>query len=452
MLRKAILGFALFCLVALGGTRARAHFIWLDLQEASGDHRQVRLYFSEEPAPGAAHLVGKVAHTKAWLRGAAGDTSELKLVAAPGEDLAALIGQCAQSAAASLEATCDYGVYERGPRALLLQYYAKRLAGDWSKHPELARADRLKLDIVPRISGSKLAVDVLYEGKPSADSEVVVIDPAGEHHELKTDSKGRAEIKVDAGRWAVRAGHIEALKSGERDGKPYQETWHYSTLVLDVPREIAQATPDVSAAEALARARDGRAIWTDFPGFTAEVTLRAGGREASGKLSIDAEGNVSLDVPGSPLCAWAQEQLHSLVEHRMPDGEISTGDVAYADDDVDHPLGRKINLGDPDLASAYRLKDDVIMEVNRSMGKIRFTISVLEIVRSAENKYLPRSFAMSFFDSASGELKGSLAYRNDWQRVGNFDLPKRILEIDAHKGGSTTKEISFSNCRLMEKK
>jgi hypothetical protein len=59
---------------------------------------------------------------------------------------------------------------------------------------------------------------------------------------------------------------------------------------------------------------------------------------------------------------------------------------------------------------------------------------------------------MSFYDGATGELKSSLAYWNDWQRVGPFDLPKRILEIDARKGGSSTKEIAFSNWRLLEKK
>ena len=52
------------------------------------------------------------------------------------------------------------------------------------------------------------------------------------------------------------------------------------------------------------------------------------------------------------------------------------------------------------------------MEVNRSAGKLRFTISVLEIERNAEDKYLPRAFTMNFFDAASGEFKMSLGYWN----------------------------------------
>jgi Protein of unknown function (DUF3386) len=448
MFHKAVCGFAVAFLLALAGVPARAHFIWLDAVPAAGGDWQARLYFSEEPAPGEPHLVNRAANTKVWTRGVSGNTSDLKFSAEPTDELAALVAPCPMGAA-SIEGACDYGVYERGP-GVLLQYYAKRLAGDWQKHPELARAERLKLDIVPSVDNGKLAVDVLYGGKPSAASEVVFIDPTGEHHELKTDAQGRALIAAGAGRWAVRAAHIEADRAGERDGKKFAQTWHYATLVLDLP--AGKSVAGISAADALARARDGRAIWTDFPGFASDVTIRGGGQDVTGKLEIDADGNVSLDAPASPLRDWAEEQLNSLVQHRMPDGEITTGNVTYADDDADHPLGRKINLGDSNLSSAYRLKDDVIMEVNRSMGKMRFTISVLEIERNAEDKYLPRSFAMNFFVSATGELTNSLAYRNDWQRVGRFDLPGRILEIDAKKGGSTTKEIVFANCRLLEKK
>jgi uncharacterized GH25 family protein len=454
MLRYAVSCVAFLALVVLAAPGAQAHFIWFDLAPAQSG-REARLYFGEEAAPGEAHLIGKVAHAKAWLRTPGSEPTEVKL-AAPGKDAEALVAPCPTATeAASLEGSCDYGVYERGP-GVLLQYYAKALSGDWAKHPELARAERLKLDIVPSAAGGKLAVEVLYEGQGVANTEVVIVDPAGEIHELKTDAAGHAEIKASAGRHAIRAAKVETDRSGQRDGKKYAQTWHYATLVLDVPKQspanATAAAKNDSAGEALKRARDGRSIWHDFPGFTSELTIRGGGREAQGKLTIDADGIVTLDMPTSPLSEWAEEQLNSLVQHRMPDGEVTTGEVSWADDDADNPLGRKISLGDPEMKSAYRLKDDVIMEVNRSMGPMRFTISVLEIERNAQNKYLPKSFVMNFFNSASGELANSLGYLNDWQRVGNFDLPTRIVEVDAKKGGSTTKEIVFANSKLIEKK
>lgn len=452
MIRRAVAGF--FCVATLGAVTAQAHFVWVDLKDTA-TAQQAELYLSELPEPGEPHLIGKVAQSKAWLRTIDG-TTELKLVPDANHEHAALVDTCPKHQAASLEAVCDYGVYSRGPVGVLLNYYAKRLAGDWSKHTDkLARAERLALDIVPSVEGDKLNVRVLYKGKPS-EGELIIVDPAGEEHELKTDAEGHGSMTVkDAGRYAVRAAHIEPAAAGTRDGKKYAQTWHYATLVLDVRSTATTAATggankDDTALAALGRARDGRAIWHDFPGFTADLAVTSGGEKINGKMTIDAGGTVEVQLPRSPLADWVEEQLNSLVQHRMPDGEVAQGEVKWSDSDLAHPLGRKVDLGDPDLQSAYRLKDDVIMEVNRSMGKMRFTISVLETVRNAENKYLPRAFTMNFFDSKTGELRTSLAYWNEWQRVGKFDLPKTIVEVAATKGGSGTKQIAFDNCKLIE--
>lgn len=455
MFRNVLLAAAM--VVAVVASAAHAHFIWIELQPA-GDAQQARVYFGEEPAPGESHLIGKVAHTKLWLRTPGGEPRELKSAAGQGAEDAVLSAGCPASDAAALEATCDYGIYERGPSGLLLQYYAKHLAGNWRVQADkLARAPGLKLDIVPQQTAGELKLQVLYNGQPAGGGEVVVVDPAGEAHEFKADKDGRVVAQTPAGgRYAVRAAHIEPTAAGERGGKKFAQTWHYCTLTLDVPgagkneQRTAGKTSDPSALEALTRARDGRSMWKDFPGFTTTLTVTDGGQQITGKATIDANGTVELDMPKSPVADWVEEQLNSLVQHRMPEGEVAQGQVTYADDDTSHPLGRKIDLGDPSLQSAYRLKDDVIMEVNRSMGPMRFTISVLEIVRNPENKYLPRSFTMNFFDAKSGELRTGLAYWNDWQRVGTFDLPKTITEVAAKKGGATTRQIAFSNLKLLE--
>lgn len=453
MLRYVLLGLA--CALALAAAPARAHFIWLDLQPSDGGKSQARLYFSEEPEPGEPDLIGKAAKVKVWLRKADGTLAEVKLNPAA-EAEAALVADCADATAVSLEGNWDYGVYSHGPKGMLLNYYAKGLGADWTKNPALARAEKLKLDVVPTLVDKKLAVQVLYDGKPVSKGDVQFVDPSGEHHDLTTDEQGRAEITAGGGAWAVRAAVIEADKGGERDGKKFQQTWHYATATFDVPGQPLAAKKkveaDPAALEALVRARDGRAIWSDFPGFKADLKVVSGDKATDAKVTIDADGVVSVEMPKSEVSDWVEEQLNSMVQHRMPDGEVTQGDVTFAEPDGTHPLGRKIDLGDPSAQSAYRIKDDVIMEVNRTAGPtMRFTISVLEIERNAENKYLPRSFTMNFFDAKSGDLKTSLGYFNSWQRVGAFDLPKQIIEIDAHKGGASTKEIAFSNFELLKK-
>jgi hypothetical protein len=245
----------LICLLTLGAAAAQAHFVWIDLAPVGGGQPQARLYFGEQPEPGEPHLIGKIAHTKAWARGAQGDPVELK-VGAPDSETGVLPLAGASPPPASLEAICDYGVYQRGPAGLLLQFYAKRLGGDWAgQSGKLARADRLPLDIVPRVAEGKLNLEVLYQGRPSAASEVIVISPAGKDKELKTDAEGKVSVAAaETGRYAVRAAHIETDKPGTRGDKKYAQTWHYCTLLVDVAGAPSTAET-ATAAEVLKRAR-----------------------------------------------------------------------------------------------------------------------------------------------------------------------------------------------------
>ena len=181
--------------------------------------------------------------------------------------------------------------------------------------------------------------------------------------------------------------------------------------------------------------------------------MLSGDETIKGKVEIDADGIVTLDMPKSKTADWVEEQLNSMVQHRMPDGEVSQGDVTFAEENGPHPLGRKIDLGDPSLQSAYphQGRRD---HGSESLGRPRpcgSRSACWRSERNAEGKYLPRSFTMNFFDSKTGDLRMSLGYLNSWQRVGEFDVPDKIIEVDAHKGGASTKEIAFTNCELLSK-
>ena len=180
--------------------------------------------------------------------------------------------------------------------------------------------------------------------------------------------------------------------------------------------------------------------------------MRSDDSTLDARATIDASGVVDLSGDRSALHDWAEQQLQSLVQHRMPDGEVAEGNVTFVAEPVAHPLGRLIDLGDPERQSRYRLQDDVITEVNRLAGSERFTISVLAIHRNDERKYLPEAFTMSFWDVKTGELKRSLAYWNSWRRVGDFDLPERILEISAGPQGAKTMELTLGNQRLLDQR
>jgi Protein of unknown function (DUF3386) len=438
---------ALFSFVALAIARpAAAHFVWVDIVDDNGTPT-ARVMFGEEAEPGEAHLLAKIAQTKAWARMADGSLVDLKLTTPATEDQPAFLAARLPAGAVAVEAACDYGVYTRAPGGVRLQYYAKCLAPGTTQS---AASKELKMEILPGRQDGKLDVTFLFDGKPDPTAELIEVGDGAQAGEIKLDANARAAIKPrKSGRLALRAKHAAGGESGEIGGQPYGQTWYYATLVLS--GLVTEPPIDESAAAALARAREGRAIWRDFPGFTADIAVRSNEGRLDARATIDGAGVVDLSGDRSALHDWAQDQLQSLVQHRMPDGEIAEGDVTFVAEPATHPLGRLIDLGDGQRQSRYRLKDDVILEVNRLMGSQRFTISVLGIHRNAEGKYLPEAFAMSFWDVKTGELKQSLAFWNGWRRVGAFDLPERILEISAGPDGVKTKELTLSNQRLLDR-
>ena len=461
-MRRWMTCLSLSCLLFLFAATAQAHFVWIG-EVAADSETTVHLYFGEAPAADSAALIGKIAHSKAWVRTVDGEPVALELTQQVTGDFGSLTVKLPKQAPHSTEATCDYGVISRGD-TFLLQYYAKHLAVDTPEQLEkLGRATKLALDIVPRAVADGVDVQVFFGDKAAAGAELVLIGDDDEQQELRADEQGKAHLAVKPGRQcAVRAAWFEKDKSGERDGKKYAQVRHYSTLTLNAPAAAPasaiaappaslKATPpakELTAAEFLARARANRAVWQDFHGFSADIQVTIDDKAAKGHMEIDENGVATIDMSDSPVKDWAEAQLSSLVQHRLPSNDLDEH-VTYADDQKDHPLGRKINLGEKKFNSVYRVLDDVVTEVNRNAGKVKFTISVLEIFRNVDGKYLPRTFTISTWDAASGELRSTLAGTNEWTRVGKCDLPVKILEVTTGKGSREVKQLLLSNLKLL---
>jgi hypothetical protein len=176
-------------------------------------------------------------------------------------------------------------------------------------------------------------------------------------------------------------------------------------------------------------------------------------REAKGKLTVDGNGRVELalsELPKEDL-AWVKKHLGSLVQHRMPDGALGDGANFVAESGT-HPLGPRIRLEEEVMGSEYRIKDDVVTQVNRNMGKQRLVINVLSVTRNAEGKYLPAVFNVAMWDAASGNLGGSQTVMHHWVRVGKFDLPRQIEEVDCRTGGNVVKSIALAAHQLTQTK
>ncbi|WP_425616425.1 DUF3386 family protein [Anatilimnocola sp. NA78] len=229
-------------------------------------------------------------------------------------------------------------------------------------------------------------------------------------------------------------------------------------LVLN--RSIAPAVLGLIVASVLAAAADpaqdmmdrahhGRATWTKFPGFTADVVVSSAGHASTGTLSVTADGKTELKLQQPDGLDWAQRSLSSIIGHRLSTDDGATN-IEFADQDTKHPFGRLMKSKDASDHSQWRVKDDVLTEVHRFHGDNHLVISIGEVSRTPEGKHLPRSFSVTTWNTKTNAIVTARQVQQEWKRIQGIDLPVRILAaINKNDGSRTVEEITFSNHKLL---
>lgn len=214
-------------------------------------------------------------------------------------------------------------------------------------------------------------------------------------------------------------------------------------------RSASAGEPQPTAEAMMIRAHAARAEWHEFPGFSADLAVATDGKTLDGRIQVAGDGTVKLTLDRPDGFDWVEPRLRPLVSHRLPPAREREFDVAFADDVQTHPLGRLIRFNEDRLHSVYRVRDDVITEVHRTMGPSRFTISVTDAIRNAEGRLLPGRYSLSWWDVDSGNLTASETVRNDWVRIGQWDLPSRLLSVRTEDDGQReVRQITFARHQL----
>jgi hypothetical protein len=215
----------------------------------------------------------------------------------------------------------------------------------------------------------------------------------------------------------------------------------------DTEARKPQLKPDPEASRLLAEARRNRALWKNFPGFTANIEVNLDSKISRGNLRIDAKGKVVLGHLDKAAERWARQVLTTDVDHRL-NADIEETACVFTDDDAHNPLGRAVTLLGDGMGSMYRVRDKQIVVVNREVDKMRFAITVLQTTLNAEGKYLPGSFVVHYWDGEQGDLRKTDAYSHTWKRVGTFDLPLTTRIVTTSRQVSV-KSMTLSNHHLL---
>jgi hypothetical protein len=213
-------------------------------------------------------------------------------------------------------------------------------------------------------------------------------------------------------------------------------------------------TDDPQARELLRRAFDNTARWQkDFTGFTADLTVNINGKETSGPVLVKGPREVSVQLGDADVQKWAQEQLGMIAVHRGPRSfDESDGKYVLTMEEDGHPMGTKLVIHGSN--SFYRLKDNRITQINRSMAHpgmapFAFTINVEDSAITQDQKHLTTKYTVYYYSPTDGKLNNVESFTDSHVRIGSSDLPatRRIISFD--NGTVIVKSLTFKNHKLL---
>ncbi len=234
--------FALLFLALAAASLAQAHFVFVVPQPGGAS---ATIFISETLEPDPQVPITLVSGAKLSLRDAAGREEPLTVVKSGNVYAASLTG----TGTRVVHGLSDLGINSRGGKSHLLLYHPKTILGD-AFDAKAAIGDSAPVEIVPVGKPGALTLKLLARGKPQPNAEITVIFPDGAQKKVTTDQTGQTEKLQATGRYGAWARYWETGLGGEREGKKYEETRHYATLVFDVPG-AAQASSEASAKTAL---------------------------------------------------------------------------------------------------------------------------------------------------------------------------------------------------------
>jgi hypothetical protein len=220
----------------------------------------------------------------------------------------------------------------------------------------------------------------------------------------------------------------------------------------NAPSNTQPQKADPAAWNMLKSAREtSQTIPANFAGVTADVVLNNNGKTVKGSINYEAGKSVDLKIEGldDEAKAWLSDQTMSIIAHRRG-GDFSKGDgrhpITFAEND-NSPAGRRIAVNDP-MKSHYRVRDNQVVEVDRTMGADHFIITVLDTTRTPDGKNLPRNFTVTYFDASSGAVNRAETFTDEYKLIDGVWFPASRRMFRAENGKVVTRVIEFQNPRI----
>lgn len=217
-------------------------------------------------------------------------------------------------------------------------------------------------------------------------------------------------------------------------------------------QETTDVQDDPKARELLQAAFAKTARWQpDFKGFQADLLVNVNGNETKGTVTVKGPRDVAVVIDDPELQTWAQSQIGMIAGHRGPRNfEESDGKYTLTlGGEEKHPLGQRLDIHGDGMGSWYRIKDNRISQINRSMPQAMFTINVEDSAITQDQHHLTTRYTVYYFNPKDRSLKNVDSFWDTHIRVGDSDLPATRRIISSNEGEIVTRSLTFENHAML---
>lgn len=183
-------------------------------------------------------------------------------------------------------------------------------------------------------------------------------------------------------------------------------------------------TSNISAKDAFLAAYKNRYTWDqDFPGYKAEVSINHQGELDQGIVRIKPDLSVEvINIDKEEIRELIANQLKMEVIHRrrIPFEQIH-GDNSFELEGIDDSGALKIKETGTSDNSYYKVKKQVITQVNRLLGDFAVTVDTLGIAKNPEG-YLVTHFQTIFRDASTDQVLERQDVRDFHEKIGSYYL------------------------------
>ncbi len=216
--------------------------------------------------------------------------------------------------------------------------------------------------------------------------------------------------------------------------------------------EPVAAADDPAARELLRRAFGSTYRWSAvFKGFSARLRVEEAGRTVDGSANVIWPEPVTVSLPDPELQKWAEGQVGMMAVHRghrtfeQADGRHT---LTLGEEDG-HPLGWLVLIHGDGMNSRYRVVNNQIRQINRTMGPVRFTINVEDSLTTPDGRHLTTRYTVYYFRPEDGSIKQVDSITDHHAVVDGVYLPGTRRLISGSDGEVRVRLMTFSDHKLL---